>query len=179
MVSKTTPLLRVGLRSKTSLYRCQKTVVAGVAASCLTLVCAQSAPTPNAFAFDDVLLAPVRVHLLQAEGRREVHTTLTAEDVSHIFKKINGIWAQAGLHFYLESLVRENALTNNYEAARIRAYERDALLRLRPPASTAAGMFHVYYIKRMDVNGVYLGEAMFVKDTASLRRVEGGSDEPL
>ena len=31
----------------------------------------------------------------------------------------------------------------------------------------------------MSVNGVYLGAAIFVKDTASLRDVEGGIDEPL
>jgi len=31
----------------------------------------------------------------------------------------------------------------------------------------------------MSVNGIYLGEAIFVKDTASLRAVSGGIDEPL
>jgi len=51
--------------------------------------------------------------------------------------------------------------------------------RLRPMDPKAAGVFHVYYIKQMSVNGIYLGEAIFVKDTASLRKVEGGIDEPL
>src|SRR5438034_8008936 len=31
----------------------------------------------------------------------------------------------------------------------------------------------------MSVSGIYLSEAIFVKDTASLRKVEGGIDEPL
>src|SRR5438552_3575991 len=31
----------------------------------------------------------------------------------------------------------------------------------------------------MSVNGIYFPEAIFVKDTASLRKVEGGIDEPL
>jgi hypothetical protein len=38
---------------------------------------------------------------------------------------------------------------------------------------------HLYYIKRMTSNGIYFPEAMFVKDTASLRAVPGGIDEPL
>ena len=53
------------------------------------------------------------------------------------------------------------------------------LLGMRPAGSQGTGMIHVYYIKDMAVNGIYLSEAIFVKDTASLRKVEGGIDEPL
>src|SRR6266513_184924 len=42
-----------------------------------------------------------------------------------------------------------------------------------------SNLFHGYYLKQMTVNGIFLGEAIFVKDTASLREVEGGMDEPL
>jgi len=38
---------------------------------------------------------------------------------------------------------------------------------------------HIYYIKQFGANGVFLGRAIFVKDTAALRPVEGGIDEPL
>jgi hypothetical protein len=34
-------------------------------------------------------------------------------------------------------------------------------------------------VKQFSANGVYLGDAMFVKDTATLRAVPGGIDEPL
>ena len=53
------------------------------------------------------------------------------------------------------------------------------LLRYIPTATYRGDLFNVYYVKQLNVNGVFLGKAIFVKDTASLRRVEGGIDEPL
>jgi hypothetical protein len=53
------------------------------------------------------------------------------------------------------------------------------MLGYMPEASYRADVFNVYYIKRFSVNGVYLRRAIFVQDTASLRKVEGGIDEPL
>src|SRR5438093_961665 len=65
--------------------------------------------TTNGFSFNDFLLVPLRVHLLSAKDSPAIQTTLTEKDVTHILTKINGVWAQAGLHFYLETLVREEA----------------------------------------------------------------------
>ena len=73
--------------------------------SCPRLVAAE-AQTPT-FAFDDFLLAPVRVHFLSAPDAPQLSTTLTDADLDRILGKINRIWAQAGLQFYLESLVKE------------------------------------------------------------------------
>ena len=53
------------------------------------------------------------------------------------------------------------------------------VLELRPKRSMSDGLFHIYYVKHMRNNGVCFPEAIFVKDTASLRAVEGGIDEPL
>lgn len=51
---------------------------------------------------------------------------------------------------------------------------------LIPPKTREFGGFRVYYIHQFDVNGIYYGrrEAM-VKETARLRKVPGGIDEPL
>lgn len=136
-------------------------------------------PPPSPFVFDDFLLAPLRIHLLSAREVPPWNTTLTEPDIARILGKLNGIWAQAGIHFHLESLVREEALNQeNHEELR---HQRglDWALSLRPSASRASNVFHIYYLKRFPVNGVYLGPAMFVQDTASLRPVEGGIDEPL
>ena len=128
---------------------------------------------------NDRLLVPLRVHLLAAKGVPELTTTLTGYDVERILHKINLVWAPAGLHFYLESLVNEEAANSEIFVAHNGAAERLGLLSLRPEASKASTLFHIYYLKRMSVNGIYLGEAIFVKDTASLRAVAGGIDEPL
>ena len=136
-------------------------------------------PPPSPFVFDDFLLAPLRIHLLSAKEVPPWNTTLTGQDIARILGKLNGIWAQAGIHFHLESLVREEALNQeNYQELR-RQRGLDWALSLRPSASRASNVFHIYYLKRFPVNGVYLGPAMFVQDSASLRPVEGGIDEPL
>jgi len=128
---------------------------------------------------NDKLLVPLRVHLLAAKGVPEITTTLTDKDVTRILHKINLVWAPAGLHFYLESAVNEEAVNPEVFLAHKGAAERFGLLSLRPEESKVSTLFHVYYLKRMSVNGIYLGEAIFVKDTASLRAVAGGIDEPL
>ncbi len=132
-----------------------------------------------AFAFNDWLVAPVRVHLLSASNGPAIHTTLTNSDVERILKKMNGVWAQAGISFWLESLVREESLNQSYTARMGLPDDLRGLLELRPPASRATNLFHIYYVKRFSANGVYLGEAMFVKDIANLEAVPGGIDEPL
>ena len=133
----------------------------------------------NPFSFNDYLLAPVRVHLLSARDSPAIQTTLTAKDITRILGKMNGVWAQAGLHFYLESLVREEANAQEISPQTGEPTGRRWLLGLRPGQSKAANIFHIYYLKEMSVNGIYFPEAIFVKDTASLRKVEGGIDEPL
>ncbi len=146
------------------------------------LIFAQSAPgqaSTNQFQFNDYLLVPVRVHLLAAKDSPAIQTTLTEGDITRILKKVNGVWAQAGLCFYRESLLNGEAANPENFAQLPAQADRGALLELRPVKSRATNMFHVYYLKNMSMNGIYFPEGIFVKDTASLRKVEGGIDEPI
>jgi hypothetical protein len=133
----------------------------------------------NQFSFNDYLLAPVRIHLLQAKESPAIQTTLTEKDIPRILGKMNDIWAQAGLHFFVESLVREDANVQEASAQAGEPASRRWLLGLRPSQSKTTNTFHIYYLKQMSVNGICFPEAIFVKDTAALREVEGGIDEPL
>ena len=157
---------------------CFRTMLGMALCGLIFLSPARGQAATNHFAFDEYLVAPLRVHLLSAKDSPAIQTTLTEKDIARILRKVNGVWAQAGVQFYPESLVREEAI-HQESYAQDGTLPRSALLRLRPAESKAAGMFHVYYVKEMSVNGIYLGEAIFVKDTASLRKVEGGIDEPL
>jgi hypothetical protein len=141
-------------------------------------VCLKGHAATNWFGFEDYLVAGVRVHLLTASNAPSVHTSLTESDVKRIMEKLNRVWAQAGLHFYLESIVREEAVHQEAQAQGS-ANLQHQLLSLRPEPSRASNLFHVYYVKSMPNNGIYFPEAIFVKDTASLREVSGGIDEPL
>lgn len=141
---------------------------------------ARAQESTNGFAFGDFLLAPLRVHLLTATNEPAIHTTLTSNDVTRILGKVNRVWAQAGITFYLESLRVEPAANATNYLENGKEDERATLLSLRPKASLATNCFHVFYLKRIRPNGVYFNaQGIFVKDTASLRPVEGGLDEPL
>ncbi|MCS6860675.1 MAG: matrixin family metalloprotease [Abditibacteriales bacterium] len=132
------------------------------------------------FSFEEFYLAPLRVHLLQSQDVADLHCRLTEKDVLRILGKVNKIWAQAGIQFCLESLVIEEAVHQEEYKALNGSVPLEFHLRLRPEASKAEGMFHVYYLHNMSVNGVYLqADGIFVKDSARLREVEGGMDEPL
>ena len=141
---------------------------------------ARGAEATNRFGFTEFLLVPLRVHLLSAKVATNLSTTLTEQDIDRILPKMNRVWAQAGVHFYIESLVREEAAGQEGYAERARTDEPPALLTLRPEASRSSNQFHIYYLHQCRPNGIYIGPGgIFVKDTASLRKVAGGIDEPL
>jgi hypothetical protein len=135
---------------------------------------------PSKFEFNDFYVVPLRVHVLQSKDCPDVHCQLTEKDVHRILEKVNKIWAAGGVYFYLESFVTEDA-ANQEEYKAFNGYvPLEFHLKLRPESSRAERMFHVYYVHNLSVNGVYLRpDGIFVKDTARLREVEGGIDEPL
>jgi hypothetical protein len=128
------------------------------------------------FRFDDFLLVPVRVHLLQSRQVDALHCRLTEADVRRVFGKANRIWNKAGIALHLESIRTETAIgTEGFDGSRLEDFKPT-----RPAGGLAPGMLHVYYVHELPTNGVYMGpDAIFVKDTAALRRVKGGVDEPL
>ena len=123
-----------------------------------------------------LLTIPVRVHLLQSPDEPAVHTTLVEADIHRVLKKVNRIWAQAGIAFQAESIRKETARTVEIPADN---FSDRWLLAAVPPATRATNAFDLYYVKRMQANGIWTDGVVFVKDTASLREVPGGIDEPL
>jgi hypothetical protein len=133
--------------------------------------------TSNHFKMDDFLVVPLRVHLLSSETAPDLNTTFNEKDLARVLPKMNRVWAQAGVCFYIESLLREEARAVEEEDIVKRGLTW--LLPHRPVKTRATNAFNIYYIKQFGVNGVYFPEAVFVKDTAALRPVEGGIDEPI
>jgi hypothetical protein len=133
----------------------------------------------NGFNFDDFLIVPLRVHLLTSADGSPLNTSFTEEDFARILPKMNRVWSQAGIHFHLESLVKEAAAPGDIPED-ISAKKANGWLPAHiPPASHATNAFNIYYIKRFAANGVYFKRGIFVKDTASLKEIAGGIDEPL
>ncbi|MDB5323179.1 MAG: Matrixin [Phycisphaerales bacterium] len=127
---------------------------------------------------------PLNVHVLSCKDRANVDCKLTDADIARIVGKVNGVWHKAGIHFCLDSVLHE-------EAENVVAFEEKrsapdgaamlSIYRMLAPAATRGRPgLHVYYVHELPPNGVYLGQNVcFVKETAALRKVEGGIDEPL
>jgi len=133
----------------------------------------------------DFLLIPLRIHILTATNLPAIDCHLTDEDIHRILPKINRIWHNAGVHFCLESIVREPAANQDPFRARLGPnHEVPSNPEFRPlipqgPSRHFDGL-HIYYTHQLASNGVYQGrDYAFVKETASLRPVPGGIDEPL
>jgi hypothetical protein len=131
---------------------------------------------------EEFVIVPLRVHVL-AGDTPEIDCKLADADVERIIKKVNRVWAVAGVYFGIESIVREYAARLD-EFKRVRddtgAAPLSAFRVLRPDASRAFDGLHVYYVHKLPVNGVWMGgDFAFVQETAKLREVEGGIDEPV
>ena len=123
-----------------------------------------------------ILTVPVRVHLVQSAVNPAMQTTLAESDVRRIFGKANMVWSQAGIHFEIESIVHTEAVAPSPEAEKKDEYAR--VKSMIPKASLSATALNICYVKEVRPNGFFSG-VIVVKDTASLRAVEGGIDEPL
>ena len=136
---------------------------------------------------DSFIVLPLHIHVLSCKSDEDLDCKLADEDIHRVLGKINGVWHQAGIHWRLASLTREEAC--NVEMftdlkAKAKAHERpvplEAFAATAPPDAQKPAGLHVFYIHQFAVNGVYLGgRTCFVKETAQLRPVEGGIDEPL
>ncbi len=133
----------------------------------------------------DFLVIPLRIHILTADDLPEVDCKLTDDDINRIVGKVNRVWSAAGVYWGLDSIVREPAAKQDQfrkarDLADKAAIPLNAFRALSPELSRLKDGLNVYYIHKFSVNGVYLGNRVaFVQEIASLRKVEGGIDEPL
>lgn len=123
------------------------------------------------------LIVPVKIHLLQSDTQADLHTTLAEADIDRILGKVNRIWAPARIRFEVESLQATQA-QNVSPSDRLQS-ERDRIKAAVRPEDFSATAIDIFYVKKVSPNGFYGGELIVVKDTAKLKVVEGGIDEPL
>ncbi len=124
-----------------------------------------------------VLTLPVRVHLMHSATLPAMQTTLTDGDIKRIFAKVNQVWAAAGIQFEIESIGATEATPLPKEQLLAGEFERVGAM--IPEARLSATALNVCYVKQVQPNGFYNGKLIVVKDTAALKEVPGGLDEPL
>ncbi|HEX8913273.1 MAG TPA: hypothetical protein VF796_13010, partial [Humisphaera sp.] len=130
----------------------------------------------------DVLILPLHAHVLSAPGRPDIDCKLTDDDLARILGKANRIWRQAGVQFAVTVHREPAADVEGFDKLRAKAVPGalGVYKALAPVATRDLPGVHVYYVHELPPNGVYLGgSTCFVKETASLRKVPGGIDEPI
>ena len=70
---------------------------------------AASPNVENPPSLESFLVLPLRLHVLRATDLPEVDCALTDADLARILTKVNRIWHNAGIHWGLETVVREPA----------------------------------------------------------------------
>jgi hypothetical protein len=134
-------------------------------------------------AYDDFIVIPLRVHVLKAMDLTEIDCALTDADIERIVGKVNGVWHNAGIHFGVESIVREDAANQQLFKLAFSLNETVPLEQYRkllPERSRKFDGLHLYFVHQFQVNGVYMySDFVMVKETARLQPVPGGIDEPV
>lgn len=134
-------------------------------------------PLPK-FTPDQLLIVPVDVHLLQSEHSSAVHTSLDPKDIDRIAAKANKIWSQAGIVLDFRSVERIKA--QNDTELPPPPLRSSGVRNLRPKETRTTMALHVFYVRSLDVNGIFTSrDGIFVQQEARLRMVPGGIDEPL
>ncbi|GEP45531.1 hypothetical protein BGE01nite_48220 [Brevifollis gellanilyticus] len=107
----------------------------------------------------------------------DMHTTLVEADVRRVMSKVNKVWAQAGIQFEIESIKTAEAVPMPEENRLKSEFVR--VKSMVPKSVLSPTGIDICYVKTVKPNGFFYGEPIVVKDTASLREVPGGLDEPL
>jgi hypothetical protein len=152
------------------------------------IVCSVLATSQNAGAQDvpaeDVVVIPLRVHVLRSPQIEMANCGLTEAEVAVVVGNINAIWHKAGLHFGVESVLREPV--GQTERFRIVAGVGNGevgpsqLWMLLPRASRTFDGVHVYYFHELPFNSAYMGDdVVFAHEAAQVRQIPGGSQDPI
>ena len=128
-------------------------------------------------AAERVLIVPLRAHILTAPDLDLANCKLTDADVTRVVGKLNTIWGKAGIHFGLESIVREPAaqrdrfrLMAELNGGELAATDFQLLL---PRQSRLFDGLHAVFFHELPFNGAYIGD-----DCAIVREGRSSSQSP-
>ena len=108
-------------------------------------------------ALDQFLIVPLRVHIFVSPGFEQVNCKLGDADVTRIVGKLNSIWNKGGIHFGLESIVREQpAHTDRFRLIlemKKGEFELSDFVMLLPKPSRVFDGLQVFFFHELPFNG--------------------------
>ena len=131
----------------------------------------------------EAIKLPVRMHLTQSDQLQALNTQLTDPEVTELLDAVNEVWAQAGIVWGLERIVREDARNEStfHDALTDPTFSPIGVLTsVLPPDHVRPDIWNVFMIRDFGgtLGGVYLPiEKVVVStevDPEGLRDVDGG-----
>ncbi len=128
------------------------------------------------------ITAPVRVHLLTSTDVPELNCSYTDAEIREMLAEVNRIWAQAKIHWQLESIVREPAHEQerfrkvfNEIAAQDRRNESGTLSAICPDEKRLEKGWNIFFIENL--GGFAQGK--YLRDKEAVLVGRRGEDKPL
>jgi hypothetical protein len=133
---------------------------------------------------DRFLIIPLRAHVLSSPDLELADCKLKDAEVTRIVGKLNTIWNKAGIHFGLESIIREPAAQRDRFRVLVELkggeMEMTDFQLLIPKQSRVFDGLHAVFFHKLPFNGGYLGDdCAIVQESAQLKPVAGGIDEAM
>jgi hypothetical protein len=138
----------------------------------------------QALSENQFVIIPLRVHILTAPDIEAANCTLSDADLARVLGHVNAIWHKAGVHFGVESVLREPAdqqerfrITTESSGGEPSMAELQILL---PRSSRSFDGLHVYYFHELPFNSAFVGDdTVFANEAAKVQQVRGGGDDPV
>jgi ferredoxin len=155
-----------------------------LAATCIVLAaCGEAAPTSVDIDDDGSIHLEMRLHLLQSSALDALDVTLTDDEVTEVIQAVNEAWAQAGVVWEIEQIVREPARNPDvFRQVLNRSGNPSSLVtEVLPNDNRRPDIWNVFLIRDFGgrIGGVYLGRDRVVVaaelDPLGNRDLRGGT----
>jgi hypothetical protein len=153
-------------------------LIAGMVLATSRIAGAQDVPA------EQFVIIPLRVHVLTSSDIDQANCKLTEGDVTRVVGNINAIWHKAGIHFGIESILREPVaqrerflIVAGLGGGQVGPNDLRILL---PRASRAFDGLHIYFFHDLPFNSAFMGDdVVFSIEQAQVNPVAGGGKDPV
>ena len=133
---------------------------------------------------EQFVIIPLRVHVLTSTDIDQANCKMTEADAARVVGNINAIWHKAGIHFGVESILREPVVQRERFLI-VAGLGGGQVEPERSPDPAAEGLarfdgVHVYFFHDLPFNSAFLGDdVVFSNEQAQVNPIDGGSKDPV
>jgi hypothetical protein len=125
----------------------------------------------------DLIVIPVRVHLMQSMSNTRLQSTFSEHDVRAFWPEVNAIWQPARIRFEILTIRPLEALSP--PPKRLFQRDRNWVKSAIPMEKLHADALDVCLVHEMGPNGFFYDEPVVVSETPDVFRVRHGARQPV